>query len=498
MGYRCTLEVNGQQRWYSISASRRPDDGASDTAGYVAIVRDVTESQLQQQEIERLGEIARNSTNLVILTDPMGRIEWVNPAFERRTGYQLAEVKGKSPGRLLQCDLTDPETVSDLHIAIKNETAIRREILNRTKTGELYWIEVSIQPLFDDTGELSGFMSVQTDMTQHRIHARSLERALKAEQDAREQLRSAVNVLQDAFIQFDAAQELVLCNSRYRDIFKGMEDVLVPGTSLYDFLRASIREGYCIPNSDDHEAWIANQQAAFKFKYVNTSILRIGSHWYRQTYQPTPDGGRIGILSDITELKDAESRALADRARAMDASHDGFVLLARDGRVTYANAAAARVFGRAKGQALVGENWRDLFDVDSVMSTGALMLPELNKNGSWTGKTIARRDGGGFTDVEVSVARNGEQGYLCILRDMTDALKAEAERDELRDHLALARRREEMAQIAAGLTHDFNNFLAAISSAASLMDGATPDDAKQLAERIHGAVDQASDLVRAD
>ena len=63
----------------------------------------------------------------------------------------------------------------------------------------------------------------------------------------------------------------------------------------------------------------------------------------------------------------------------MDASHDGFVLLARDGRVTYANAAAARVFGRAKGQALVGENWRDLFDVDSVMSTGALMLPELNK-----------------------------------------------------------------------------------------------------------------------
>ncbi len=496
MGYRCALSVNGGQRWFSISAAKRETEDGACLSGYVVVVRDTTEAYNQRLEIERLSTIARNSTNFVLITDPTGLIEWVNPAFERRTGYSFREVQGKSPGALLQCALTDSDTVSQIRAALAREQAITCEILNQTKWGELYWVELAIQPMFDEEGTLTGFMSVQTDMTQHRLHARSIERALTAEKEAREQLKSAVSIMQDAFIQFDKDQKLTLCNAQYRNIFADMAHVLQPGAALKDVLLAAVETGYCKVEGDEVESWLDREMAAFHLQYSATRNMNIRGRWYRHVQQSTPDGGRISVLSDITDLKDAERRALADRARAMDASRDGIVLLNDAGLVTYANPAALRMLGQADSSDLARLMLTDIVTLKANGGMGALDLHRAMLEPSWTGEVCAVGADGSTVEIEISTSRNDDQGVLCILRDQTEKLKAAAEKENLREALALAQRREEMGQVAAGLTHDFNNYLAAISSAASLIEEAGDGEGRALAGRINDTVQQASGLVR--
>ncbi len=66
-----------------------------------AIVRDITDRKHAEAENTRLAMVANTTTNMVVIADGVGRIEWVNPAFTRITGYSFEEVRGKTPGSFL-------------------------------------------------------------------------------------------------------------------------------------------------------------------------------------------------------------------------------------------------------------------------------------------------------------------------------------------------------------------------------------------------------------
>lgn len=127
---------------------------------------------------ERMALVVEQTKNLVIITDSQGCIEWVNPAFEQTTGYTLNEVKGRVPGHLLQCPKTDPQTVETMRAAIRNGHSCRVEVLNRSKLGKEYWLDIEIQPIGKDpvTGKVIGFLAVESDITDRKKaeEARSL------------------------------------------------------------------------------------------------------------------------------------------------------------------------------------------------------------------------------------------------------------------------------------------------------------------------------------
>ncbi len=106
----------------------------------------------------------------VIVTDPAGCIRWVNPAFTQLTGFGPEEIRGRTPGSLLQGPGTDPEAVRRMREAIRAGRAFRCEVLNYTKSGRACWIQVDAVPMHGDGGALEGFLSVQTDITvRHRL-----------------------------------------------------------------------------------------------------------------------------------------------------------------------------------------------------------------------------------------------------------------------------------------------------------------------------------------
>jgi PAS domain S-box-containing protein len=126
--------------------------------------------RLQEQEAEsrKLALVVAHTENLVILTDREARIEWVNPAFEKVTGYTLAEVVGCKPGDFLQGPETDPKTIAYMAQKLKNQLPFSTEILNYNKAGQSYWISLEVQPVRNELGELVHFMAIESDISQRK------------------------------------------------------------------------------------------------------------------------------------------------------------------------------------------------------------------------------------------------------------------------------------------------------------------------------------------
>lgn len=129
---------------------------------------DITDRKLTEHELTKLSRIVNQTDNAVILCNIEGEIEWVNESFTVITGYTFTEAKGKKPGTLLQGPDTDPATIETIRAAIKAEQPFHVEILNYHKDGTPYWLELRCSPMYNERGELQGFMAIEMDISQQR------------------------------------------------------------------------------------------------------------------------------------------------------------------------------------------------------------------------------------------------------------------------------------------------------------------------------------------
>ena len=116
-------------------------------------------------ESRKLALIAVNSDSAVILTDAQGRIEWVNEAFARITGYHLQEVIGRVPGAVLQGPATDPAVVRRMGDKLRSGQGFREEVLNYAKNGRPYWLAIEVQAITADDGQITNFIGIERDIS---------------------------------------------------------------------------------------------------------------------------------------------------------------------------------------------------------------------------------------------------------------------------------------------------------------------------------------------
>ena len=168
---------DGEVLWGSLSLSKVEIGGK---ILYTAFVKDVTEQVLSRETFKRLSLVANETDNSVIITDPEGFIEYVNPGFTRMTGYSEAEVLGKKPGSFLQGPETDPDAVRRIGEALAAREAFYEEILNYTKDGESYWISLAINPVFTEDGNVDKFISIQANIDATKLAALEYNYKLEA------------------------------------------------------------------------------------------------------------------------------------------------------------------------------------------------------------------------------------------------------------------------------------------------------------------------------
>jgi PAS domain S-box-containing protein len=112
------------------------------------------------------------STNSIVITDPNqpdDPLVYVNPAFERTTGYPAEEALGRNC-RFLQSEDHDQPALEELRIAIHEERHCTVVLRNYRKDGTMFWNELSVYPVRNETGHMTNFVGVQNDVTE-RVRA---------------------------------------------------------------------------------------------------------------------------------------------------------------------------------------------------------------------------------------------------------------------------------------------------------------------------------------
>ncbi|PAW67371.1 MAG: hypothetical protein B9S34_05615 [Opitutia bacterium Tous-C1TDCM] len=163
----------------------------------------VQSNQLAEKEAQerKLSLVAARTDNAVVITDAERRIEWVNEAFTRITGYTLEEAVGRKPGAFLQGEETDPATVRMMREYLERGESFRVEVANHRRTGEPYWIELEVQPIREPGGRLTHFMAIEIDVTARRRAGENLRTQVGAAQvlagqiEAGEALARVVDVI---------------------------------------------------------------------------------------------------------------------------------------------------------------------------------------------------------------------------------------------------------------------------------------------------------------
>ncbi|CCQ36659.1 sensor box histidine kinase [Natronomonas moolapensis 8.8.11] len=179
------------------------------------------ELDAKTKKLRQFREAVEASGHAIFITDPDGRLTYVNPAFESVTGYDAEEVIGETPALLNSGEMSETY-YEKLWETIEAGETWEAEIVDRRKDGELYTAYQTIAPIADD--EVRAFVAVQTDITEHK----QLRDRLKRHRDIIQQLEDPI-MLQDDEGRFELVNE-ALCE------FAGLSASELAGRDEYLFM----------------------------------------------------------------------------------------------------------------------------------------------------------------------------------------------------------------------------------------------------------------------
>ncbi len=141
------------------------------------IVHDISERKRAMNDMRKFRLGIDRSSNAIFITDTAGDIEYVNPAFEKLYGYTSDEVLNSNP-RLLQSGFQNKNYYEKFWNTIKAGEIMKGEIVNKTKDGKLLDIRFSSNPIIDDTGDIIGYIAIQSDITEQKEMEKQLRNSV--------------------------------------------------------------------------------------------------------------------------------------------------------------------------------------------------------------------------------------------------------------------------------------------------------------------------------
>lgn len=249
-------------------------------------------------ENTRLAQIVARTTNGVILTDAQGRVTWVNDAFTHISGYTLHEVLGKKPGAVLQGPQTDPHVVRRMREGIARGEPVRVEILNFHKNGSGFWLNIEIQPVRGEDGTITGFMAIESDITERK----HVEHALQQQYSLVAKLLETIPI--PVYFK-DTAGRYLGFNHAFLDFFGVQREVLLGKTllELYEDRPEAARFHW----ARDQELFAQPGTQSFETSVPTAHGVR--DTLYSKATFDSADGrvaGLIGVIIDMTERKKVE------------------------------------------------------------------------------------------------------------------------------------------------------------------------------------------------
>ena len=146
---------------------------------FTGIIRDITDRKEAERDLKKLSSVVEQSPVSVVITNPKGKIEYVNPHFSSVTGYTPIEAKGKTP-RILKSGSQPAAFYKNLWDTILSKKEWKGDFENKRKNGEIYWESASISPIIDSDGGIANFVAIKEDISERK---RLEEKLLRGQKD---------------------------------------------------------------------------------------------------------------------------------------------------------------------------------------------------------------------------------------------------------------------------------------------------------------------------
>jgi PAS domain S-box-containing protein len=443
---------------------------------YLAFARDITERREMEETLYKLSLAVTHSPSMIVITDHLGRVEYVNPAWERITGYSLREVHGQNSRVVLKSGVQTPEFYARLWSQITAGKVWRGEFCNRRKNGELFWESAAIAPVRNDAGEITHYVGIKEDITKRRELDNHLRQwNVKLEQKVTE--RTA---------ELAAAQERILESlarvTQSEEKFRAMFEQSPLGVSLFVGSTGQLLEvnerltqiigrareelatlnWMQITHPDDVQEQLDNMakleagelsRIQMKKRYVRPDGTFVWANLTIARVVMESDSGHtyLGLVEDITQRQELEERLRASEQRhrlLADHSIDVIWTMNMDGKFTYVSPSFARLRGCTLEEA-IETPLEDVYTPESmaIIREGLVEVRAKVQAGLPVGfRTLelqGRRKDGSIIWAEVTAtaicSNDGRFVELAgVTRDITERKRAEDALRESEERLRLA------------------------------------------------------------
>jgi adenylate cyclase len=185
-------------------------------------------------------------------------------------------------------------------------------------------VEVGYRDRHDEIGQMVEAISVfrKTTIEMRALEVESFEneaKSLREIKEARTQLTDAIETISEGFSLYDAEDKLIVCNSRYKNLFASHADVMEPGTPFQTVIQTAVERGLIV--HEDDEAWLAERLAMHKAASSTHVQHRSDGRWVHVSERRTANGGVVATYADITELKQREAE-LAGLVHELEIARD--------------------------------------------------------------------------------------------------------------------------------------------------------------------------------
>ena len=443
--------------------------GDSSVKGFVLVFRDITERRRAEATSHMLASIVESSDDAIVSKDLNGIVTSWNRGAERMLGYSAEEIIGRPITILAAPDRPD-EQLEILERIKRGERVDHYQTVRRTKDGKLILVSLTVSPVHDASGRISGASKIMRDITAQAEAQREIA-------EHRERLRVTLKSIGDAVMATDTDGRVSYLNPVAEQL-TGWSSEDAAGKALEEVFRIvneesrrnvenpvtkALREGQVVGlanhtvliSRDGKE--IAIEDSAAPIKDANGQIM-----------------GVVLIFRNISERRVAERRLAEQAAELRQTVHlmQGVACFVRDlqDTIVYWNPGAAVLYGFSSEEAL-GRVSHSLLKTEFPAPLNEI-LAQLKTAGAWDGELLhTRRDGGRITVASHWALHSDIDGRpIAILEVNVDITQRRAAEEALR-HLnaALLRANEDLSQFAFAASHDLQEPLRMITSYSQLL-----------------------------